>query len=68
MMTRRRTIDVAGEPTTRQRAEPVLTTSSGIHRVDVDQEGKTVDIVVDQDMRDDELIATLRGAGYQIVV
>ncbi|MFC6906654.1 hypothetical protein [Halalkalicoccus tibetensis] len=66
-MIRRRTIDIVDEESARH-PEDGLTAIDGIRDVRIDRREGTLDVAVEQSMRDDELVGALRGAGYRITV
>lgn len=47
--------------------EKALKNVDGVRRVEADQEGGTVDVVVEDDVSDDDLGNVIRDAGYEVV-
>lgn len=64
----RRTIAVTGMSCAgcEQAVESALATVEGVTRVEVDHEGDSAEVVVDEDTADDDLAAAVRDAGYDV--
>lgn len=67
-MIRRRTIDIVDDGRDAHPPEGGLTAIDGIRDVRIDRREGTLDVAVEQSMRDDELVGALRRAGYRIAV
>ncbi|UHH26109.1 heavy-metal-associated domain-containing protein [Halobacterium noricense] len=50
-----------------QNVENALENISGVTRVDADNEGDTVEVVVEDDVSDDDLHAAIERAGYDVL-
>lgn len=66
----RKTISVTGMSCTgcEQSVENALETVDGVTRVEADQEGDSVAVVVGEDTPDDDLTEAIRDAGYEVAV
>lgn len=65
---KRETLDVTGMSCTgcEQNVESALQKLDGVTRVDADHEGDTVEVVVEDNVPDDDLRATIEQAGYDV--
>ncbi|GAA0272982.1 heavy-metal-associated domain-containing protein [Halobacterium noricense] len=66
---KRETLTVTGMSCTgcEQNVENALENISGVTRVDADNEGDTVEVVVEDDVSDDDLHAAIERAGYDVL-
>jgi len=64
----RKTISVTGMSCNgcEQNVENALQSIDGVSRVEADHEADTVDVVVGDNVSDDDLTATIEGAGYDV--
>ena len=64
----RKTISVTGMSCDgcEQNVENALQTIEGVTRVDANQEGDTVEFVVEDDVADEDIEATIEDAGYGV--
>ena len=65
---KRETISVSGMSCNgcEQNVENALQKLDGVNRVEADHEGDTVEAVVDDDVADDDVYATIERAGYDV--
>lgn len=68
-MVQRRTIEVTGMSCNgcERNVENALKNTSGVRRVEADNEAETVEVVVEDDVNDDDLGTAIHDAGYEVV-